>query len=103
MRLACSECSALLLPRRGAGRPRVVCSSKCGITRRHRRAREVVAEQGVEVARWWLGLSEEQRLAAMAHVKVNPPPKYWLGGRHAWAYFSRAAFSCEGRVTSEVG
>jgi hypothetical protein len=65
------------------------------MARDRRRAREARDADAAEAKAWWLSLTEEQRLAAMAHVRRNPPPPNFAGGKQLWAYFSRAAFSCE--------
>jgi len=102
---ACTECRKLIIvgstPR--GGRPRKTCGWDCYLARNRRLAKEARCSDAADIATWWLALSEEQRLAAIAHVRANPPPTDFIGGRHAWAYYSRAAFSCEGRVVSEVG
>lgn len=100
----CSECGGgFLAPlKRRTGRPRKTCETRCALARNRRLAAEVVEADRAEAARWWLGLDFDQRDAAMAWVAGNPTPPNFRGGRQLWAYFNRAAFSCEQRVVSGV-
>ena len=104
-RSACSECHKLIVvgstPR--GGRPRKTCGWKCSLARQRRRAKEACCADAPEIAAWWLALNLGQRLAAMAYVRTNPPPPGFIGGKPDWAYYSRHAFSCEGRPVSVEG
>lgn len=100
----CSECPKLIITgtgRRG-GRARKTRGKGCLMKRSRRMATEVVHADVAEATRWWLALTEDQRTAAMAFVRSEPPPYGFRGGKQLWSYFNRAAFSCEQRVVSGV-
>lgn len=97
----CSECNALA-SFSSQGRPRKTCGATCAMARRNRMTRAERQEDVHASQRWWLGLTEEQRLAAMAFCRREPVPRNWHGGKQGWAWVNRATFSCEGAVVSGV-
>jgi hypothetical protein len=102
--VACSECPKRIgqAPTANGGRPRKTCGEVCALKRQRRLAGEALFADQAEATRWWLALHEDQRTAAMAWARENPPDASWRGGRQLWAYFNRAAFSCERVVVSGV-
>lgn len=97
----CSECNgpASFVSH---GRPRKTCGSTCALARQRRLTQAARHAEKDAARNWWLGLTEEQRLAAMAFVRREPPPADWHGGKQGWAWVCREAFSCEGAVTAGV-
>jgi hypothetical protein len=98
----CRECHKRIVATR-TGRPRVVCGFECERARRVRLAREHLEADLGDSHAWWVGLSWDQRCAAVAWGRVNPCPK-WFTPRslQLWCYYNRAEFSCEGHVTSAL-
>lgn len=99
---ACRECHAKITSVR-TGRPRVVCGYECAMARKVKLARERLEADLGDSHAWWVGLSWDQRCAAVAWGRANkPPPWFTPRSLQLWCFYNRVEFSCEGRATSAM-